>query len=184
LSFLSDDLKGLPRDAPLPLRLTKTGPGTLFYTAELRYALPSELARPTDQGLEVITQVLDWDNKPLNSNVLTAGQIYRMRALVSTGKTRTQVGLRLAVPSGAELLDARFTPTARDADNGEVQTFLLDNEVQYVFPVLQAGSRQVEFLFRAVNQGIYPTPGANAEAMYTPEVFGRDVGRLFIIQTP
>ena len=184
LGFLSDTLKDLPRDKSLPLRLEKTGPGTLFYTAELRYALPSELARPIDRGLEVVTQVTDIDGTPVFGNTLTVGKVYRMRALVSTGKTRTQVGLRLAVPSGAEILDARFTPSVHDADNGDVETFLFDNEVQYVFPVFQAGNRQVEFLFRAVNQGVYPTPGASTEAMYTPEVFGRDLGRLYLLKTP
>ncbi|MDR2029197.1 MAG: hypothetical protein LBP93_06640, partial [Treponema sp.] len=44
-----------------------------------------------------------------------------------------------------------------------------------------AGKREVEFRFRAVMPGIYPTPPAQAECMYEPEVFGRSAGELIRI---
>jgi uncharacterized protein YfaS (alpha-2-macroglobulin family) len=46
---------------------------------------------------------------------------------------------------------------------------------------MAAGSKQYSFLFRAVNPGIYPVPPVQVEAMYEPEVFGRDTGRLITV---
>ncbi|MCK5201027.1 MAG: hypothetical protein KAR21_21890, partial [Spirochaetales bacterium] len=54
-------------------------------------------------------------------------------------------------------------------------------EVQYFFDNFKSGKREVEFYFRAVRPGVYPTPPIQAECMYEPEIFGRTAGRLVII---
>ena len=41
--------------------------------------------------------------------------------------------------------------------------------------------KEMEFYFRAVRPGIYPTPPVQAECMYEPEIFGRTQGKLVII---
>ena len=55
------------------------------------------------------------------------------------------------------------------------------SRVYYRFPAFRKGSRTVDFLFRTVNAGIYPTPPAYAEVIDEPEVFGRSKGRLIEI---
>ena len=56
--------------------------------------------------------------------------------------------------------------------------FILDDEVRYHWDFLRAGKQQVEFRFRTVMPGIYPTPPASAECMYEAEIFGRSAGEL------
>ncbi|TVR00403.1 MAG: hypothetical protein EA403_11760 [Spirochaetaceae bacterium] len=56
-----------------------------------------------------------------------------------------------------------------------------DGELVLIYPELYAGRRTVEFLFRAVTPGIFPTPPVVAAGIYTPELFGRSAGTLFRI---
>ncbi len=58
---------------------------------------------------------------------------------------------------------------------------LYDAEACVFFDRFRRGTREYSFYFRAVAKGVYPTPPASAECMYEPEVFGRDIGRLFLI---
>jgi alpha-2-macroglobulin len=59
---------------------------------------------------------------------------------------------------------------------------ILDNETRYYFRHFYAGKENLEFLVRAVNPGIYPTPAAKIQGIYEEEVFGRGAGRLVIIE--
>jgi uncharacterized protein YfaS (alpha-2-macroglobulin family) len=57
----------------------------------------------------------------------------------------------------------------------------MDDEIRFHWDSFPAGRQEVEFRFRAVMPGIYPTPPSQAECMYEPEVFGRAAGELAII---
>jgi len=54
--------------------------------------------------------------------------------------------------------------------------------VRFHWDFFRAGRQQVEFRFRAVMPGIYPTPPASAEGMFEEEVFGRSAGELVRIE--
>jgi hypothetical protein len=62
--------------------------------------------------------------------------------------------------------------------------FIMDNEVLFHWDFFPAGKKEVEFRFRAVMPGIYPTPPVQAECMYEEEIFGRGAGELYIIGNP
>jgi hypothetical protein len=196
LALAGEALKGVARDAVKPLRFEKTGPGTLFYTAQLKYAIPVETAVPRDEGLGLFTEVTDLEGAPLaDGKTLQTGKIYRMTATLTTSKDRSWVAARLPIPSGAEILDAKLStgalvakkPQAEDENSDEgwyprsEHQEIYDNEVRFFFDNLDKGTRRFEFLFRAVNQGVYPVPPPTVECMYEPEVFGRDLGRLFVV---
>jgi len=57
----------------------------------------------------------------------------------------------------------------------------MDDEARFHWDFFRSGKQQIEFRFRAVMPGIYPTPPSNAECMYEPEVFGRSAGELIRI---
>ena len=193
--LFSSELKGMPRDTILPLRFEKTGPGTLYYSAELRYAIPAELAVARDEGISVYTEIQTMDGDFVGDQPLEVGQVYHMKAFISTPKKRTQVAVRLPIPSGCEALDANLatsgtygmdqqqagSATEWDEDTAPTYREVLDNEVRFFIPQIYGGRTEVDFLFRAVIPGVYPTPPATAEQMYEPEVFGRDIGRLVVI---
>jgi uncharacterized protein YfaS (alpha-2-macroglobulin family) len=60
--------------------------------------------------------------------------------------------------------------------------FIMDDEIRFHWDFFRAGRREVEFRFRAVMPGIYPTPPASAECMYEEEIFGRAGGELIRIE--
>jgi uncharacterized protein YfaS (alpha-2-macroglobulin family) len=191
--FKQVPLASLPRDSALPLRISRSGRGTLYYTASLSYAIPAELQSFRDEGLGVFMSLYDVDTgKELSGTALVSGRIYRARLRVSSGRDRAYVALRVPIPSGAEILDAAFATTATypemEDDPASVNVSwvshqtILDNEVQYFWDHFNKGESTVQFLFRAARRGVYPTPPVQGECMYEPEIFGRSQGLLYTIE--
>ena len=203
--FTGELLRGLPRDTLLPLRIEREGSGALYYTASLRYGVPAELARPRDEGLGVFTETFDAEGKAVRDGRLIPGKTYTRRVLVSGSRDRTFVALRIPVPSGAEIVDAALVTSATSPPAPEEEAlpetgrfasyeghtarlqpplrFILDDEIRFHWDYFPQGKAEVEFRFRAVMPGVYPTPPAQAECMYEEEVFGRGAGELVRIGT-
>ncbi|MCL2126750.1 MAG: alpha-2-macroglobulin, partial [Treponema sp.] len=198
-TFLEKPVIGLPRDTLLPLRIERSGPGRLYYTASLRYGIPVELAGARDEGLGVFVETFDSEGRPVNDGRLKAGNTYTRRVTVSSSRDRTWVALRSPVPSGAEIIDTAFItsstvpPPPEETEYGwdywarsfyrpPPLRFIMDDEVRFHWDFFRSGRDQVEFRFRAVMPGIYPTPPAAAECMYEDEIFGRSAGELARIE--
>ena len=139
---------------------------------------------------------------------LESGKTYKVTLTLSSAYDRDFVALRAPVPSGAEILDATFvtspdmaedTESGRDGDeddgewasDGSVRyesshcmsnQAVYDNEVRFFWDSFGKGKTTAEFKFRAVRRGVFPTPPANGECMYAPEVFGRTDGILYTIR--
>ncbi|MDA3937918.1 MAG: MG2 domain-containing protein [Spirochaetia bacterium] len=189
-NFTENPLNDLERDAALDLSFKKVGPGNLYYTGQLKYSLPSETLKPKDEGIGLFTTVTDLEGQLVDSSSLTAGKTYLQKITVSSTRDREYLSVRVPVPSGVAILDASFETTATYEDSitdknnywyNPPRQEILDNEVQYFFDNFQKGKKEVEFYFRAVRPGIYPTPPVQAECMYQPEIFGRTQGKLVII---
>ncbi|WP_455383490.1 alpha-2-macroglobulin family protein [Salinispira pacifica] len=124
-------LSGLDRNKLYNLTLTKAGTGMAYYSATIRYALPSEVILPRDEGFSVYTRVTDLSGNPVKERELTVGKTYRFSAIVSSAKARTMVALRVPVPSGAEILDASFVTTGRYTEAGGVNSRSWSRETVY-----------------------------------------------------
>jgi uncharacterized protein YfaS (alpha-2-macroglobulin family) len=192
-------VSGLPRNTILPLRFERTaapeGGGRVYYHASLRYGIPAEIAALRDEGLSVFVETLDGEGNPVTDGRLTAGNVYTRRVIVVSARTRTHVAVRAPVPSGAEIVDASFVtsatvpPSGAEPEEGPFdlrreppRQFILDGETRFHWDYFPQGRKEAAFRFRAVMPGVYPTPPAEAECMYEPEVFGRSAGELVIIQ--
>ena len=189
-NFTDKPLSTFERDKALSLSFNKNGPGNLYYTGQLKYTLPSEILEPRDQGIGLFTTVTDIEGRIVDSSSLTEGKTYIQKITVSSNRDRDYLSVRVPVPSGAVILDASFETTSNyngtvlDTNNywyNPPHKEILDNEVQYFFDHFQSGKKELEFYFRAVRTGIYPTPPVQAECMYEPEIFGRTQGKLVII---
>jgi len=192
-SFAEKPIIDLSRDSLLPLRIERTGPGTLYYTAGLRYGIPAELAGARDEGIGVFAETFDSEGEIIKDGRLIPGKTYTRRITVSSSRDRTYLALRSPVPSGAEIIDAVFVtsstvpPSSADESGYESWErfrplrFLMDDEARFHWDFFPAGRQQVEYRFRAVMPGIYPTPPASAECMYENEIFGRSAGELIKI---
>jgi uncharacterized protein YfaS (alpha-2-macroglobulin family) len=190
-------IDALERDKLLPLRIEREGTGRLYYTASLRYGIPSELASARDEGLGVFAETFDTNDNKITDGRLIPGKTYIRRVTVSTSRDRTFVALRTPVPSGAEIIDAVFVTSSTSAPNPEQKEaddeywqnreepplrFVMDDEIRFHWDFFSAGKRTVEFRFRAVMPGVYPVPPASAECMYEEEIFGRASGELIQIK--
>jgi uncharacterized protein YfaS (alpha-2-macroglobulin family) len=196
-NFSDPPLSALERDRSQPLVIKRSGRGSLYYTASLRYAIPAELQDFRDEGLGVFLSLHDVDTgKEIAGSALTSGTTYRARVRVSSSRSHAYVALRVPVPSGAEILDSALVTTASFGSAGGTEgeqdpvrgnsrpshRIITDNETQYFWDRFVQGEATAEFLFRAVRRGVYPTPPAQAECMYESEIFGRSRGVLYTIE--
>lgn len=199
--FDSEELGGLERGKNLSLEFSKSGTGRLYYTAQMKYALPDELQNSRDEGIRLNYQIFNAatgkivePKKGTKLIELDSGVTYKARVIVSTSKDRLYMALRAPIPSGGEILDANFVTSGHDAgatlgSSGEPlwkhrvsNMVLYDNEAHFFWDDFEKGSCAVEFKFRTARRGAYPVPPAQAELMYEPEVFGRSDGYLFVIK--
>ncbi len=200
LDFDSTELKGIARDKEIDLDFTKTGTGTLYYTACMRYAIPADKQKARDEGICVYTEITDAETgEAVSTNELTAGKLYREKVYVSSTINLEYVALRASVPAGAEILNDAFVTTISaprpEPDDTEAKRpwwnnynrglsykKIYDDEIQYFWNYLPRGSQNVEFVFRATRKGTYNTPCVSAECMYEEEIFGRSDGAVWKIK--
>ena len=200
LSLPFDDsfVSSLPRDKELPMNFEKRGTGRLFYTVEMKYALPDEAQTRRDEGIKIDYKIVESEGESqvnaipddLSLVELESSKLYKATVKVSSTRNRDYLALRCPIPSGAEILDSTFVTSgdaARIKTSGDWRHWISnknvrDNEIQFFWDSFKTGECEITFTFRASRRGVYPTPPVQAECMYEPEVFGRSDGCLFVIK--
>jgi len=196
INFTDPAIANIQRDKLQQLDFTRKGTGSVYYTASLRYAVPSELQFFRDEGIGVFLSIYDVNTgAELKSSALQSGKTYRAKVRVSSSRDRSYLALRVPVPSGAEILDMAFVTTASYEESGGAQgnieesnsswlsyQAIMDNEIQYFWDRFYKGESTVSFLFRTARRGVYPTPPVQAECMYEAEIFGRSKGLIYTIE--
>ena len=198
LPFEDEFISSLQRDKAIPLAFEKDGSGQLYYTMEMKYALPDEMQTAKDAGLKIKYEITDAKTgEIINSNAndnpilkLEAGKLYKATVQLESYRDREYVALRAPIPSGAEILDSTYVTsgsqaeitTSRDWRHWISNKYIMDNEIQFFWDDFNSGSTSVTFTFRTSRRGIYPVPPVQAECMYEPEIFGRSDGYLTIIE--
>ena len=198
LPFDDAFISSLPRDKELPMSFEKRGTGRLFYTVEMKYAIPDEAQTRRDEGIKLDYKIVESEggeqvNKipdDLSVVELESSKLYKATIKVSSARNRDYLALRCPIPSGAEILDSTFVTSGAAAEiktSGDWRHWISnknvrDNEIQFFWDSFKTGECEITFTFRASRRGIYPTPPAQAECMYEPEVFGRSDGYLFVIK--
>jgi len=119
-SLWNPPLGDLPRDTLHSLMYQRNGEGSLYYSNTLKYALPSEIAPPRDEGISLVSIIETLDGEEVTDNELVLGDTYRMRVVLSTRKDRSYVQLSVPVPSGADIVDPSFSSSSRFISSGGV----------------------------------------------------------------
>ena len=109
LPFENEIISGLEKDKTIPITFEKNGPGQLYYTAEMKYALPDEMQCARDEGLKIVYTISDYETgeeiKTSGSYdsllTLESGKLYKATVRVESIRNRTYVALRSPIPSGA-----------------------------------------------------------------------------------
>ncbi|HHU36772.1 MAG TPA: alpha-2-macroglobulin [Treponema sp.] len=201
--FTEQPFASVARNTVLPLTFSMQGTGTLFYTAEMRYALPDEMQSARDEGIAVSCEITDDETgmiiKPASDDVLLmtleSGKTYTYTLRIQSTRDRTYLAVRAPLPSGATAVDETFVTTGIQKNDDSSESFdyydhntwvsnkvIYDNEVRYFWDTYHKGETTLKFSFRAARRGVYPVTPILAECMYEPEVFGRSDGYLFIIK--
>lgn len=204
LPFEKEVLSKVSRDTAIPISFNKKGTGSLYYTVEMKYAIPSEMQISKDSGIKLVCEITDLDTgkvvnkKNGNSSLinLESGKTYRVKMSVESIRDRYYVALRSPIPSGGEIIDSTLVTASdySDDDNYMLDDYyynydhyldnknVMDNEVQFYWDFFGSGETTVTYTFRAARRGIYPVPPATAECMYEPEIYGRTDGYIFVIK--
>jgi len=176
------------------LTFTRTGAGTLFYSARLRYSVDQLFQQGLDQGMRVqrsYAPYVENGTRP-SATAFKAGDLVRVTLTLTLTKERRFVAVTDPLPAGFEPVESWFASSASelsraqdrqpgvDQDGWEwwrkggfdhVERY--DDRVQLFATRLSEGRHVFTYIVRATTSGTFRTAPAYAEEMYSPEVFGR-----------
>lgn len=180
-----------------PLTFTRTGAGTLYYSARLRYAADVLQQQGLDSGFNVERRYepfVDKGNRPASTSY-AAGDLVRVTLTFRLTKERRYVAVTDPLPAGFEAVESWFATTASDLaakqdqqtnDGGTTGGWLNwwrysgfdhverhDDRIQLFATRLAEGDHTFSYIVRATTAGTFRTAPAHVEEMYEPEVFGR-----------
>ncbi len=186
----------------LPLTFNRTGAGTLFYTARLRYAADTLFQQGLDSGFRVERRYEPYIENGTRPPATTykAGDLVRVTLTFRLTKERRFVAVTDPLPAGFEAVESWFATTAQTiaaqqdrqstpkgtSSGGEEDSWegwwryggfdhveRHDDRVQLYATRLSEGLHEFSYIVRATTAGTFRTAPARAEEMYEPEVFGR-----------
>jgi uncharacterized protein YfaS (alpha-2-macroglobulin family) len=182
-----------PAGSEQPLTFTRTGTGTLFYSARLRYAVDRLFQHGSDQGIRLYRAYAPYvetgTRPPMTS--FKAGDLVRVTLTLQLTKERRFVAVTDPLPAGFEPVESWFATSAaglvrqqddqRDAEDwtswwrrgGFDHVERHDDRVELFATRLGVGRHTFTYVARATTSGVFRTAPAHAEEMYEPEVFGR-----------
>ena len=195
------DLAPSPSGTTRDLRFQKSGQGTLFYTARLKYVVNELFQSALDTGFAITRSYapfVDGQEGAASSTTFKAGDLVRVTLRLSLTKERRYVAVTDPLPAGFEAVESWFATTATDLaraqdDQGEDRRAALrpgqrdwwwerggfdhverhDDRVHLFATRLSEGIHEFSYIARATTAGTFRTAPAHAEEMYEPEVFGR-----------
>ncbi|MDQ3171570.1 MAG: MG2 domain-containing protein [Acidobacteriota bacterium] len=176
------------------LVFVKTGAGTLFYGARLRYQVAPAAAEAAENGIRIERRFEPFveTGSSAAATSFAAGDLVRVVLTVTAPAERRFVAVTDPLPAGFEAVDGWFRTTARDlarqssvegGGDGDwyarmrrggfdhVEKF--DDRVQLFATRLGDGRHEFSYLVRATTAGTFLAAPAWAEEMYEPEVNGR-----------
>jgi len=196
----------------LPFEFRRDGAaGVLYYGALLRYAPAEPPKDALERGLYVQRWVEPYGGGG-QVRAAKAGDLVRIRVRIGTPQERHFVAITVPVPSGLEIVDTSLASTARadaargragpaeeyDEETEEAQApddpwagrfwspfnheEKRDARLVLFADRLPPGLHVATFVARATTPGTFVFMPAQAEEMYTPEVFGRSDGGTFEVK--
>lgn len=184
---------------PDSIKLTKTGPGWLYYNTMFEYDRPLKPGEqpvlkslPSDLNIhrdifrlipEKVAGSVETTNRLelLGDRPVTAGDVIMIRVTVDCPFSVPYVLLECALPSGGEVLQAPppLTPSqkidsiASDSWNWWTHQDILDDKVAYFATSMPAGKSVFRTFVRMEMPGKFNINPVNMEAMYTKKVRAR-----------
>jgi hypothetical protein len=179
-------MSALRPHSPADLTINAHG-GRLYYQARLHFSPQAMPTEPLSVGLELrrhyaiipvgpheVDDRASWQT-PVTS--IPEGSFVRVQLDLVASGLRRYVVVDDPLPGGLEAVNLGLHGGPRSLENlerhGASRVERRDDRVVFFFDDLPAGPRTITYVARATRKGIYVTPPAHAEEMYTPETMGR-----------
>jgi hypothetical protein len=176
------------------LVIAKRGTGTLYYSAQLRYARKQLPEKPRNHGFTVkkTIQVLGDDGRPCKTaKAPQLGDTVLVTVKVKPAEPSRYVVIEDPLPAGLEALDTTLATASRTF--GAHQTWtrasfwnhreLRDDRVLFFRNYMSRKTFVYRYLARVTTAGRFHTPPTSATEMYTPEVFGHGATTPVVFKT-
>jgi hypothetical protein len=170
------------RDARLVLG--REGSGRLYYRIGLTWAPQGSVLPSREQGFRVERTLRTPDGPLPLGKPLLSGEPVMLDLVIENRTLQSYVAIDVPLPAGLEALQrdlgrgqaAQMLHGARGAFVSHEE--LRPDRVLVFADELPPGTHRHSVALRATTKGIYALPPALAQAMYTPEVYGRSAGNM------
>jgi len=175
------------------MNVPKKGEGKLFLILSSEGVRAEPDWRTGGAGLSVARRYLDSRGQPLEGGSLKLGELVYVELELrnTTGDRIANVALVDRIPAGWEIENPRLGRGGQTLDWVDTDRLweadhldLRDDRLE-IFGHLDRGeSRKVVYAVRAVSAGSFNVPPVEAEAMYEPRIWAREMGRKAEIRGP
>ncbi len=176
--------------------LRSAGPGTLFYTAYVEYALAAEQVTAQDHGILVERAYFRLPDLKKPVTEVARGDLVQVRLTLVVPQDRFYVVLEDPLPAGLEAIDATLLTAVQVPERFESRDYeqsgwggwyfnyrqIYDDRVLFSADYLPAGTYVLTYLARAGLSGTFHVLPAQAREFYFPDVGGRSAGLLFTVR--
>ncbi|HUP90615.1 MAG TPA: alpha-2-macroglobulin family protein [Solimonas sp.] len=178
------------------LTVQAAGTGRAYYALRLRYAEKDEAAHAHNAGIEIARHHAvkraggAWIEVPAGPVQLRRGDLLRVELELNLPATRQHVAVEDPVPGGIEPVSPDLANASGfDAEEMEGQGMgypwpfyfreLKHDSVRFFARTAPEGRHRLVWIGQAIADGQFQMPGAHAEEMYDPDIFGNTVpGRV------
>ncbi|MHB1293610.1 MAG: Ig-like domain-containing protein [Anaerolineae bacterium] len=179
------------------------GPGTLYYSAFLRYYLPAEELQALNRGIVVDRQYQIADRPDADIATAQVNDVISVTLTVVAPNDLYYLVVEDPLPAGCEAIDTSLSTTSMLQEGGALRadeelqpeesyawywyrdwanhTELRDEKVALFADYLPMGTYEYVYAVRCTTPGQFKVMPTTAYEMYTPDVFGRSGGAAFTI---
>lgn len=185
------------------VQIERSGTGRLYYATRLSYALPLEMTKPANAGMEIhreysVERAGKWELLA-SPALVRRGELVRVDLYVSVPAARNFVVVDDAVPGGLEPLNRDLATSSEiDARKGDFKAAggslwfkfsdwvdfgvsrwnfyhqeIRHDSVRFYSDYLPAGNYHLSYAAQAIATGTFSALPATAAEMYDPDVYGK-----------
>ena len=178
-------------DKPPTVVIQRRGQGRLYYRLGTEWLPSGESLPANDRGIEVnrVVRARDAGREiAVESSPVASGESVVFDIMIKNRTQLSYVAVNVPVPAGLEPVQENLgkghAASAMTEERGYWISYQENrpDRVLLFADVLAPGSHVHTIQLRATTPGRYALPPARAEAMYTPEVYGRSAGGHLVVK--
>lgn len=173
-----EELTRLAPNRELEVAFEKSGSGRLFWGVSLSFYPTGSDFQEVNQGV-ALQRVYEDLGTGERKSTFRQGDLVRVRLKLQVTAEKNYLAIDDPIPAGCEIQDSALQTTRQQDPQrrggnswyfNHVEAY--DDRLQVFADLLPAGSYEFTYTVRATAAGTFLAPGAKAEEMYNPEVFG------------